>query len=399
MLKWMAGLLLLLLTGALAAGVWLRDEPLRADAQHWLAQAQGTAPSQAYVQLLGLAAPRTELARTYGEKWLEAHWQWRATHPHDVPMPAPEPTLNLPELCRLVEPGCVARLKASQPLERWINEHDVLIERYLHLLSLEDYRSLSEPSADAPMPQYRALERANRLFAVHVLHLAETGRTDLAQRLLEGNVKRLRAWLAHADTLVLKVVLISLISQDLQTLAWLYHHDVIDLPRHQPALTAAELDFSAALAHEFATIAHGLLALPADAKAQGLANWQLRWLYKPHMTVNDLAARFARVQARARLDQAPLAHEHAGNHPTQNSDWRRWRNPMGQVLGAVAMPDMERYLMRRHDLARQLNVFNQLGRHIVQGATWDAERQAYCADAPGADELGLRCVPWRAPAL
>lgn len=393
-----AGVFLLALVLLLA--LWRQDEALDPLAQQWLAQAHGSGPSQAYYQLLGMGAPAEQHAQDYGRQWHEDHWQWRATHPLSIEMPAPEPALPVPDqsLCRVSLPGCAEKL-AAQKLQgiAWLATYERLLERYLDLLTLDDYRTLSEPSSDAPMPHYMALERANRLFALHIWQLAEQGQGALAQRLLEHNVTLLRAWLGRADTLILKVLLINLISHDLDTLAWLYQHDLIGLPQRQAPLSEAERSFAPALAHEFAVIARGMAGLDQDMAAQGMEDWQLQWLFKPNMSINDLAQRFKPVQARAALIAQGLE-PHAAQAPVQpSSRWRDWRNAIGQVLAQVAMPDPNQYLDRVLDLNRKLALYNQLGQLTPDSANWSAERQAYCVQGPSDDRQGLRCVPWLAP--
>ncbi|GIZ10808.1 hypothetical protein [Pseudomonas sp. NCCP-436] len=364
-------------------GLWLWDEPLQPQAQQWLSH-DGSGESQAFLQLLGMAAPAGVDVRDYARQLLQRHRQFGL---NDA-MPEGSQSLALPELCRLGEGRCLARLQTRpEQIGRWLEEHAELRRRYLELLPLSDYRSLTSPGPDEPLPAFMVLERANRLLALEALQLASQGQAQQAMNLLTDKLAHLRRWLAQSDRLVMKMVLVSLISHDLESLAALYQAGLIGRPPTLAPLSAEELSMLVPLRHEFAAVAEGLRALPV-----GLADevgWQMFWLFKPNMSVNDLLPRYqAALQWPAVTDELP----------TGPDFWRRLRNPIGSILVSVASPDLSRYVARVHDLDRKIELFNQLGRSRPQSARWDEVRRAYCADGPLEDPRGLRCLPWPVPA-
>ncbi|WP_043312007.1 hypothetical protein [Pseudomonas sp. ML96] len=413
MKKWLWISLASLLLLAALTWLWWQDEPLTPQAKVWLEAPAAPADSAAYYQLLGLDAPAGQEPEAVGRQLLQAHRQWRAQHGFSDPLVAASggERIELPSgLCALGEPGCLHQLQGnSADLAALLRHHAELLQRYEHLLALSDYQTLSQPSMDEPLANFTSLERANRLRAVQALMLAEEARGAEALALLQQDVAMLRGWLARADNLILKMMLVRLLSDDLDAIAQLYRAGLVPRPEAQPALSEAERSLQGAMQREFALVGSGLLTLldnPQTAAEMGVLRWQLRWLYKPQMTVNDSLPAYQRVAANSRLDTLAFVRSLAAPVRDEQSLWRRVRNPMGVILGQVALPDFNRYLARLHDLDAKLALFNALGQAAPevdspyrpgQRASWDAERESYCFSGPLQDDKGLRCLSWAPP--
>jgi len=412
MKTWQKILLGILLALLVIAWLWWRDEPLTPQALAWLDE-PADADSSAYYQLLGLDAPAGEQPQAVGRRLLQAHRQWRSEHgPYDLLVSADGARIELPgqELCPLGEPACLRQLRGDRAaLAELLARHGELLRRYEDLLALNDYRTLSQPSMDEPLANFTSLDRANRLRGARALALAVDGRGDEALALLQQDTRQLRAWLARADNLVLKMVLVNQLGRDLDGIAALHREGLLPAPAAQAPLSEAERSLEAAMRREFALVGSGMLTLvdnPQTAAELGVFRWQLQWLYKPRMTVNDLLPDYLRVAARSRLEAAAFVRSLDRPARRQLSTWRRMRNPVGAILGDVAMPDFGKYLARLHDLDAKLALFNALGRAVPEADNpyrpgqrpwWSGERQAYCFDGPLKDEHGLRCLPWTAP--
>lgn len=408
---------LALLAGLVGLGVlawsWLQDEPLDTRAQAWLEPPAESAESAAYFQLLGLDAPAGQEPQAVGRQRVQAHRQWRTQHDLSEPMAAvASERIELPgaELCMLGEGDCVQRLREERAvLAELLVRHGELLRRYETLLALQDYRSLSQPSMDEPLANFTTLDRANRLRAAQALALALDGRGDEALALLQQDVRLLRGWLARADQLILKMILVRQLGKDLDAIAALHRAGLVPSPAAQPALSAAERSLESAMQREFALVGIGLLTLvgnPQLAAEVQVSRWKLHLMYKPHMTVNDMFPDYQRVAAHSRLDTAAFVRTLTSPPRRAPSLWSRVRNPVGTILGSVAMPDFSKYLARLHDLDAKLALFNALGQSVPeadnpyrpgQPASWNAQRQAYCFTGPLPDEQGVRCLPWAAP--
>ncbi len=407
--KWLISVLgVLALLGGVVA-FWLYDEPLLPDAQAWLEQvAKVEGDSAAYYQLFGLDSPAGSDPQAAGRKRLMAYHQWLASHGPENAMPAvDEPArLALPgdELCALAKPGCLARLRQDPvSLAALLSDHDELLQRYQQLLALEDYRTLSRPSQSEPMVEYRYLSKAAQLRGAQALLLAEQGKGTAALALLQGDTRQLRVWLARADNLILKILLAGLLEQNLDGLALLYHAGLIPKPAAEAVLSSAERSLHDAMRREFALVA---TFLRGPSATKNVPAWRLQLVFKPRMSINETLPDYLRVAEDSQLDAVAFAQHQAGVSDTAISTWRRWRNPVGAILVAIAIPDFTPYLAQLHDLDAKLALFNALGTAVPASANpyypqarpfWDGKLKAYCFDGPLRDEKRRRCLPWLAP--
>ncbi|MBD9413315.1 hypothetical protein IB234_01985 [Pseudomonas sp. PDM16] len=407
--KVLLGTVMVLGAGAWA---WWQDEPLGPVARAWLEESVATADSKAYYQLLGLDAPAGQHPQEAGRQMVEAHLQWRAQHgPYDLMVSATDgERLELPgkNLCALGDAGCLERLRQdSAGLAALLARHGELLRRYDSLLALDDYRTLAQPSVDEPLANYSSLGRANLLRAAQAMALAEDGRGGEALALLQQDVRHLRGWLARADNLILKMMLVNLLGRDLNAVAALYRAGLVPLPAAESPLSEAERSLGAAMRREFVLVGSGMLTLVDNPQSAGVAQWRLRLMYKPHMTVNDILPGYQRMATNSLLDTSAFVRTLGTPARSQPSFWRRTRNPVGTILGSVAVPDFNNYLARLHDLEAKLTLFNALGQGVPEAdnpyrpgerAEWDETLQAYCFSGPLVDKHHLRCLPWTAPA-
>jgi hypothetical protein len=396
--KWLIPLLggLVLLAGA--GWLWSRDEPLDPQAQAWLEQvAQVGESSEAYYQLLGLDAPTGSDPQAAGRQ--------RLAKPAADEAPAATLTLPGDELCALGAPGCLQGWRDEpEKLQALLSTHAELLQRYETLLALADYRTLSPPAMDEPMPSYAALLKGNLLRSLKALALIEDKRNSEALALFEDDIRQLRSWLARADNLILKMTLVKLLAQDLDSLAALYRAELLPRPVLQKPLSPEERSLAAAMRREFALVANGLAGLldrPDLGGELGLNAWQLRLLFKPHMSINDSLYLYARVAEDSRLDAQAFVQRLNEPGPGSISRFRHLRNPVGIILGDIAVPDFNRYLARLHDLDAKLNLFNRLGAenqaggnpyNPAEGPQWNAEQQRLCFDGPLPDPQSMRCL-------
>lgn len=413
--KWLISVIVVLaLLGGVVA-LWLYDEPLLPEAQTWLEEVgKVEGGSAAYYQLFGLDSPAGSDPQTAGRNRLVNYHQWLASNGPEKAMPAVDESarLTLPgdELCALAKPGCLARLRQDPAaLAALLERHDELRQRYQQLLALEDYRTLSRPSQSEPLLEYRYLGKAAQLHGAQALLLAEQGNGVAALALLQGDIRQQRLWLARADNLILKIMLIGLLEQNLDGLALLYHAGLIPKPEAEAALSVAERSLHGAMQREFVLVATGLQTLhkqSAIGANPDIPAWRLQWVFKSRMSINETLSRYLRVADDSQLDAAAFAQRQAVVSDTAISTWRRWRNPVGAILVAIAIPDFTPYLARLHDLDAKLALFNALGTAVPESANpyypqsqpfWDGKLQAYCFDGPLRDEQRRRCLPWLPP--
>lgn len=163
---------------------WMRDEPLSADAQTWLEQAQvDEGQSRAYVFLNGLDADLEQSPEALGVERLKAYRAWRSSHgPMDEGFAEPVvATLALPQgplFCAIEKDGCLTTLLSG--VSGWVetDEQRLLRDRYWQFLQLDDYRNLLEASIIAPLPPHRYLVSGQQLLTLQLLKAAQEGKVS-----------------------------------------------------------------------------------------------------------------------------------------------------------------------------------------------------------------------------
>ncbi|SDT05499.1 hypothetical protein [Pseudomonas oryzae] len=389
---------------------WIRDTPLDRQASAWVAAARTQQkPSAGHLYLLGLDAAAEPMSA--GRARLADYRQWRATHSpfDDGFQPAPLRQLDIPKLAAPHDrPGCLEPVRNAA----YLTQGRELLARYRQAARLADLRRLIASEPAEPWPNFAALVTGNRLLALEACRLLLDGQPGQARALLEEDLGHWRRHLAAADSLIQKMVVAHLVASDIGTLAALYQQGLIEQPAPQPALTAAERSLQSAMQSEFAMQANGLAAMrddPALITEKGRLALQL--LYKPNMSSNAILPRYLHIAAASQL----TASEFSGwlREQPQPPLHQDWRNPIGNILAAVAVPDMSQYLARLHDLDTRIQLFNRLnslapGFTVAQALSATAAGNPYgagparlleasppqlCYDGPLADPKHRRCLP------
>lgn len=415
---WLGGLLLVLLLGGFA---WLRDEALSPEAEGWLKQfSERPKHSDAFLYLNGLDAPADEEPAELGAARLAHYQHWLATsEPSDQYWELQQATLPLPQgpaFCAREESACWRDLFASDPSEV-LAEHAVLLERYRHLMTLDDYATLTSPTLSDPLPPFFYLRRGHQLQAIYALQLAKSGAGSEALRLLESDLVQLRRQLAQADHLVLKMILIAMLDEHLNWLAFLYREGLIPAPEPVKPLSDAERSFSLAFQREFV----GSAALYADLGGVDLGSGQPKALehmalllaYKPRMTINSALLPYQSWSAVSQLPPAGFRKHLASGRQEAERD-RPWRNYVGVLLRDIALPDFNSYIGRAQDLDAKLKLLNllpQLPKNTPPSAAqlaaleqadspyqrgqlpfWQADIAKLCYAGPLPQHKGSRCL-------
>ncbi|SEL01567.1 hypothetical protein SAMN05216214_107103 [Atopomonas hussainii] len=412
------GVLVVLLVGGFA---WQRDDALSPEAEGWLKQfSERPKHSDAYLYLNGLDAPADEEPAELGAARLAHYQQWLATsEPSDQYWELQQATLPLPQgpaFCAREESACWRDLFASDPSEV-LAEHAVLLERYRHLMTLDDYATLTSPTLSDPLPPFFYLRRGHQLQALYALQLAKSGAGSEALRLLESDLVQLRRQLAQADHLVLKMILIAMLDEHLNWLALLYREGLIVAPQPIQPLSESERSLHLALQREFAGSAEMYAQLGAGDLGSGepkvLEHVALVLVYKPQMTINRALLPYQTLSAVSLLKPAAFR-QSLENDRQKTAMERSWRNYVGVVLSDIALPDFNIYIGRVLDLDAKfklLNLLPQLPKNTPPSAAqlaaleqadnpyqrgqlpfWQADIAKLCYPGPLPQHKGSRCL-------
>ncbi|MGG2398863.1 hypothetical protein ACJRW5_18140 [Pseudomonas sp. SH1-B] len=405
-------LFLLLLLGA-GGFAWMRDEPLSADAQTWLEQAQvDEGQSRAYVFLNGLDAASGQSPEALGAERLQAYRTWRRSHgPMDEGFAEPKvTTLALPQgplFCSIEKDDCRSTL--LREASAWVetDEQRLLRERYWQFLQLDDYRNLLEPSINAPLPPHHYLIRGQHLLTLQLLKAAQEGDGEQVRARLDDELHLLREHLRRADTLIAKMILARMVECNMLWQAVLYRQGLMPAPSSVPAFDKAERSLLLPLQYEFHSVAVMFKSHPTAN-----SNWKehlfMWWGLRPQMSINASLIFYQPLAEISPLSPETFARE-VKQLPLPQLHKNR-RNPVGNVLLDVAIPDFREYAARVQDLeaqrrllqglvqlppgtpsAEQLRAFDN-PYYPGQPALLD-EQGRLCFAGPVAGLDGARCLP------
>lgn len=409
-LFWIAGLFAAALLGVY---LWLLDEAPDPRAQAWLdaTEARRQPVGDPYLFLLGIDALPGTSPIERGRARLEAYHQGKPgiEKPGEVLLLQDDQTA----LCASGTPACLETLLAEpQRGAQLLDSNAVLLERYRQWRDSPAPRQAARPGVEQPIPPYPMLSHGQKLLALEALALSREN-PQAAQEILLDDVRALRRHLADADTFIGKMMVGSLLGEDLQRLALWHRRGLLPpLPTVDP-LSEAERSLLMPMQHEYAAMAGMFLNLPEEVRREQ-GNTSLRVFYKPQRTANLAWRHYAGMAELSRLSAAALPAELERPAARPESPWLAPRNAIGQILLSVSGPDYRRYLIRLNDLDARIRLVNLLGDMPADAsqwtpgvpaselqtnpywpdrpARWDAASGQLCHDGPLPDERNLRCL-------
>lgn len=377
------GAVILALALLVGGSAWLRDEPLGTQVQDWQQQVQAaTGESRAYLFLNGIDAPFDEQPEALGKARLQHYERWyagRGVTDSDYSGPTVA-SLSLPEgrlFCRIEALGCFDSLLAQADLgSRIAPDWFALQRRYWDFLNMDDYRTLTSVSVAEPVPRLTYVYAGQQVLNLLMLQMARDGQGDVAQGGLREELRLLRQQLARADNLVLKMLLGVLVNRNLEWQARLYRQGLIPRPSVPKPFSADERSLLKPMQREFYGIAQMYAQLPDSVSGREYLGLQL--FFRPQMTINASLAPYARAVQLSQLE--PEAFAAAMQEPALGpASVGGIRNRAGNILLAVAGPDMRRYAGRLHDLEAKRRLLAVVV--SLPPGPFDAEQLANMPDA------------------
>lgn len=377
------GAVILALALLVGGSAWLRDEPLGTQVQDWQQQVQAaTGESRAYLFLNGIDAPFDEQPEALGKARLQHYERWyagRGVTDSDYSGPTVA-SLSLPEgrlFCRIEALGCFDSLLAQADLgSRIAPDWFALQRRYWDFLNMDDYRTLTSVSVAEPVPRLTYVYAGQQVLNLLMLQMARDGQGDVAQGGLREELRLLRQQLARADNLVLKMLLGVLVNRNLEWQVRLYRQGLIPRPSVPKPFSADERSLLKPMQREFYGIAQMYAQLPDSVSGREYLGLQL--FFRPQMTINASLAPYARAVQLSQLE--PEAFAAAMQEPAPGpASVGGIRNRAGNILLAVAGPDMRRYAGRLHDLEAKRRLLAVVV--SLPPGPFDAEQLANMPDA------------------
>lgn len=420
--RWLL-LMLVLIIGALA--LWILIEPPQsAEAKQWINQATNPDPESlaSYQFLLGINAAADESPDAYGKRQLAAA---KEAGPH----PASQPYLELPSgdlYCRIRQEGCLRKLlSSSDNLKGQLSQHALLLERTREFFAFDNYQSPPGQAESAAARSYGYLLIGDKLGQFDIISNATAGRVTAATDMLNEQIKQLRSSLAEVDSLSLKMLIVSLLVDNLDLAAGLYAQSLVKPINALAALTPRENSMEGPLRQEFVSHASVFQTLSKDFKSVELNKPQTgfvasvsRITYSKNRAINTVYSEYRKLLVKASLptiiiDEAlakATGRVEAVNTPLLDLD-----DVIGSALKKNERVDLAPFVFRLRDLDSKLKLLRirmttdsfvsepyiesihdsvDLSNpyYPAQTVMYDASRKSMCFDGPRPDYHGARCL-------
>ena len=399
---------------ALALALMLIDDDLSAQSKALLETADQQQQSNAYLFLLGImAAPEDDpivvgkalynSIKAGEQQYLHENKPLRFTdYPANKKLPLPQGDM----FCSGWEQGCHQKRFAAAANYTG-DEHQLLQQRYLTFLSMDDYRTLNEPILDAPLPPYAYLTKAFRSMLLENIHQAENGNTQQAASQLLAHIATLRRALAKADTLIGKIIFATHVSETIDTIVILCQRGDCSEPAALAPLTASEMSMELPLKTEFRFSYNSLIHLDKNFFSEKTETPKIlrpfsKIIFKVNMTANMQAIAFTKLIETSRLKPVEFVGAIANNKSKPPSSPR---NIAGSALANIGAADYDIYSARLQDLNIKIALLNStIGKNDIANLTifnpyygelqkLDFNNGMLCLKGPLVDIRNMRCVP------
>ncbi|WP_348680264.1 hypothetical protein [Alcanivorax profundi] len=325
---------------------WSMDDRLNPTAQAWLDDTPPDSPAFRYFLALGAAPEKS--AQAEGERLYQAMLaQPEVTFPNHW-----SALLQHPLLCDYRSaPSCLAKQKASADTQALLDEHAVLLERYLHLISLEEFANqIPGNRMIGTFPEYSLLIAASRLQSLKWLKTEDTAHS------LQTEIRYLRQLLTGRHSLIGKLIVREILVEKIALAALLTQQGMpIHLASYQ--LNDAEKSLESAMKQELAMIFslfNNLKNHPREEQESYPEYLARRLALRPNHSINH---GFMLHEHYAELSLMP-GHVIAADSfsPPGFSTLDTLRNPMGYFLYQTGTPDFKPYLIRMIHLDARLRL-------------------------------------------
>lgn len=258
--------------------------------------------------------------------------------------------------CQFKDTHCTQTIFAQ--INDWqtlLDENRELYQRYQQFLAQPPAVTFTHPMPAMPIPYYTMLTKGQRLSLLHKLKLARQGHIDQAITNSLADLAKLREQLSSADTLMGKMVMNQLVTNELQALILLKINYPTRTNTISPisALSDKEKSMDLVLVHEFELQVNTLRKIQPT-----LPPYQQKF-YQHTQTVNALADFMQQQIALSQRSNADFAHYI--QQPISNEypiKVNRVTNFIGHTLVNIAIVDFQQYSQRLRATDNAINITN-----------------------------------------
>ena len=340
------------------------DDKLTDESLNWIERLETRDESESYLYLLGFSAvenvsPLEQGTEIY-KNILAAERQYFAGNEFEYEDMQTE-TITLPEgewFCSFEQTDCLSNI--IQSLDEYaavLEDNKIFLERLQVFLNYGDFRILSNPLLDSPIPPYLYLSRAERMFLLSQLKLALVNKAVPAT--LTQHIQQLQAYQVSANTLLSKMIFTKYVADAIDVLWYLKQVEKFSVLPEIEILNPVSVNMDDALIHEFGFAYHIYTQLDKHPEFMeefgNMPGWTVRLLFKPNMTINKTQEKYQNIVDKISLSPARFAELIA--QPEEPKMPLSIRNPVGLILLNVAEPNFTSYIGRIHNLNLKIMLY------------------------------------------
>jgi hypothetical protein len=363
----------------------LPDVSLSPDAEQWMTKEKNPIADEdnLFNALAGLAVAPDENMAASGirhvhaanrklEEFLEAEGHLKAGEQPEFDDywtdPALVPTEGVLILCDPRAQDCRdIWISQKEIIQQLVTENETLLNRYRELHNYQYYRNTLAIDVRSPIPGFSTLLTLNRLFGADIVIHFVNGETAAALTDLKNDIAFLRRLISQTDTLIIKMVALSMLKHDLYLYASLIdiHPDEIYLLDEIPGLTEQEKSIEEPIKYEFlmnANLANEIKSYPQLITGDlGVPAWLPFPLYRVNHSINMIYHGFNKNLEKSRLPANEFYEQFSGEDEKQElkPGWLSYvYNPIGCILFTLSLPDLSKYIIRIHDMDGLISMIN-----------------------------------------
>ena len=393
----------------------LPDKALSPSATAWLQHDGEAVPigQNSHYLLWGLNAPAGVSMREYGEAVVEAMVQAgdkiylsdidadESYFPEAYDRSMEIHAVGLGDWCKPSERFCLDEYGSSAAKRLLQGDNALLLERYRKMSKLQYYHKI-EPLGVNSIPYYSPLANGQRLRHLAIASQFLNGKHDKALDELAADLHFSRMLLREADTLILKMVAIRLVTNCLHLYGQLLEQPDVDSVVRVIAdiapLTEAERNFEKVFRGELRFQQSAIKHSSDDVAWEGGDLFD-RFLYGlmpirgnhflniSHGYMQSLLELHPLPPTQFKIAQAKRAAEYPGIRESLYS-------PLNAILLSISMPMYSSYLLKTNDLGGLIRMVKLKGEIIANDVPVES-LDAYIATSPYASAYSQESVPVR----
>lgn len=288
--------------------------------------------------------------------------------------------LKLPKsdlLCSLNTVGCFEKIQNNlKDVELLLTENPQYSHRYLEFLRLKYFNEIAGNLMTAPVPNYRVLSLSQKFY--HLSLMSELINNDGYK--IEGKLSLeltyLRNKLVQADTIFAKIIVASMVNENIELFSSLYQYKLIDigLRKYQKLfspLTKLEFNWHHVLYTEYSnqikmlkysSNSHFMINSDDHLKQNiQLMRLGLFILLKPNLTVNSLYKN--KIKHSLKVSKLPAHQFYESINKIEVGSHDKIRNYLGTTMVDIASPNYLSYQSLTFDLDMKIKLLRQLGHY------------------------------------